>query len=131
MADKIIKTDRQWAADLTPEQYRVCRAKGTEAPFSGQYTDCFETGCYECVCCGSSLFSSTAKFQSSCGWPSFSESSDKNAIVYEDDVTLGMKRIEVMCARCDAHLGHVFDDGPPPTGMRYCINSVSLVLKRD
>ena len=131
MTEKLIKTEDQWAVDLTPEQYHVCRTKGTEAPFSGRYTDCYEVSTYECVCCGSTLFSSVAKFQSSCGWPSFSEPNDKQAVIYEEDVTLGMKRTEVMCSRCDAHLGHVFDDGPPPSGMRYCINSVSLVLKTD
>ncbi len=131
MADKIRKSDAQWAEQLTPEQYYICRDKGTEAPFSGSYTDCFETGTYVCVCCDSPLFLSTDKFESRCGWPSFSASCDKAALEYTTDESLMMKRTEVTCARCDAHLGHVFDDGAPPDGQRYCINSVSLILNKE
>ena len=131
MAEKIIKTENEWQQDLTREQYRVCRTKGTEAPFKGQYTNVFDPGQYECVCCGSPLFTSDSKFNTSCGWPSFYEPIDNKSIIYEDDLELGMKRTEVMCANCDSHLGHVFDDGPEPTGQRFCINSVALVLNED
>ncbi len=127
MVEKIRKSDQEWEEQLTPEQYYVCRNKGTEAPFSGRYTDVFAEGDYKCVCCENPLFTSEAKFQSSCGWPSFNAPVSQEAVIYEVDVTLGMKRTEVMCARCDAHLGHVFDDGPAPTGIRFCINSVCLV----
>ncbi|MEX2524000.1 MAG: peptide-methionine (R)-S-oxide reductase MsrB [Gammaproteobacteria bacterium] len=129
--DKVNKTDQEWREELTPEQYQVCRQKGTERAFTGEYHDCKETGTYRCVCCGRELFSSEAKFDSGTGWPSFYEPIDEGAVKTERDTSHGMVRTEVMCSACDAHLGHVFDDGPEPTGLRYCINSVSLRLDKD
>jgi peptide-methionine (R)-S-oxide reductase len=114
MADKVEKSPGEWGAELTPDQYEVCREKGTERAFTGKYWDCKEPGVYRCVCCGNELFSSTTKFDSGTGWPSF-----------------WAPRTEVTCSRCDAHLGHVFDDGPRPTGKRYCLNSVSLKLEPE
>ena len=126
MADRIEKTDDEWRADLTPEQYEVCRKKGTERPFTGKYVECKDDGIYRCVCCGNELFDSGTKFDSGTGWPSFTGPLDPARVRTEEDVSLGTRRVEVLCARCDAHLGHVFPDGPGPTGERYCMNSCSL-----
>jgi peptide-methionine (R)-S-oxide reductase len=128
MTEKVAKTDQEWREQLTPEQYRVVRLKGTERPFSGEYYKTQDKGVYRCVACGSPLFGSEAKYDSGSGWPSFWAPVDEDAVRYEEDSSLGMRRTEVMCAACDAHLGHVFEDGPRPTGKRYCVNSVSLHL---
>ena len=131
MKEKITKTADEWLSQLTAEQFHVCRDKGTERPFSGKYHDSKEPGVYRCVCCGEPLFSSKTKFNSGTGWPSFYAPVDSEHIHTETDASHGMQRTEVLCARCDAHLGHVFADGPQPTGLRYCINSMSLELDRD
>jgi len=123
---KINKTESEWKQELTPEQFQVCRQKATEYPFTGAYCDFHEPGVYRCSCCGAQLFSSETKFDSGCGWPSFNQPVSEQAVREETDLSHGMRRVEVLCSNCDAHLGHVFPDGPPPTGLRYCINSVSL-----
>ncbi|MGI9485535.1 MAG: peptide-methionine (R)-S-oxide reductase MsrB [Geminicoccaceae bacterium] len=128
MTDKIKKSDAEWKAELTPEQYRVARLKGTERPFSGEYNDSKAEGTYVCVCCGRPLFASDTKFDSGTGWPSFYAPIDEDAVATEADHSLLMSRTEVLCSKCDAHLGHVFPDGPEPTGQRFCMNSASLNL---
>jgi peptide-methionine (R)-S-oxide reductase len=126
---KVIKADAEWRAQLTPEAFYVTRQKGTERAFTGQYWDTTTPGIYRCVCCGTPLFASDTKFDAGCGWPSYFEPLDPELIIEERDTSHGMIRTEVMCAVCDAHLGHVFPDGPPPTGLRYCINSLSLTFE--
>jgi peptide-methionine (R)-S-oxide reductase len=128
--EPIAHTEAEWRARLTPEQYRVLREKGTERPFTGILTENHETGNYHCAGCGALLFISGAKFNSGCGWPSFMLPAESKAVNEHEDGSLGMRRVEVTCARCGGHLGHVFPDGPRPTGLRYCINSASLTFER-
>jgi peptide-methionine (R)-S-oxide reductase len=129
--EKIKKAEEQWRAELTPEQYHVLREKGTERPFTGEYDHVFDSGTYHCAGCGAELFSSDAKYDSGCGWPAFSAPAAEDKVDEETDTSFGMVRTEVMCAACGGHLGHLFPDGPHPTGIRYCINSAALRLEEE
>ena len=131
MSKKVERSEAEWKELLTSDQYQVCRNKGTERPFSGEYHDCKESGIYACVGCGQELFDSQTKFESGTGWPSFYQPLDPEKVDTESDNSLFMRRTEVLCSQCDSHLGHVFEDGPAPTGLRYCLNSLSLTLKKS
>lgn len=131
MKGKVTKTEDEWRAQLSPEQFHVTREAGTERAFSGKYWDCKDSGTYKCVCCGAELFDSETKYDSGTGWPSFFKPISEDAVVTEEDRSMGVLRIEVKCGSCDAHLGHVFPDGPDPTGARYCMNSASLSLESE
>lgn len=128
MSERLRLSEEEWRQRLTPEQFEVTRRGGTERAFTGKYNDCKDPGVYRCVCCDAPLYDSETKYDSGSGWPSFWQPVSEDAVRYEEDRSLGMRRTEVLCARCDAHLGHVFPDGPPPTGIRHCINSVALRL---
>lgn len=128
LVERIVKSDEEWKRILNSDEFNVARKKGTELAFTGKYHDCHDDGIYQCVCCGTDLFDSRAKFDSGTGWPSFWEPVAQENVITKTDRSLSMVRTEVLCARCHAHLGHVFDDGPPPTGLRYCMNSTSLDL---
>ncbi len=130
MQSKTSKTEKEWKETLTPQQYHVLREKGTESPFTGEYWNTKDEGVYKCAACGAELFSSDTKFDSDCGWPSFYDVINNKKIITKNDYSFGMHRVEVMCAACGGHLGHIFDDGPNPTGQRYCINSISLKLEK-
>ena len=127
---QVNKSEEEWKKQLTPEQYEVLRLKGTERAFTGKFESKWDSGIYVCAACGNELFNSNSKFDAGCGWPSFYEALDKSKVIEKKDISHGMVRIEIMCANCGGHLGHVFDDGPKPTGLRYCINSVSLDFKK-
>ena len=129
--EKLVRSDREWRQQLTREQYHITRRKGTELPFTGALNDCKAAGVFHCVCCGEALFQSEAKYDSGSGWPSFHSPASAGALEVERDTSLGMLREEVLCSRCDAHLGHVFPDGPKPTGLRYCINSAALEFRPE
>jgi peptide-methionine (R)-S-oxide reductase len=131
LSNRVEKSNAEWKAELSPEAYRVLREKGTERPFSGEYDHVFESGTYHCAGCGAELFQSDSKYDSGCGWPAFSAPAGAEAVEEETDTTHGMVRTEVMCAACGGHLGHVFEDGPQPTGLRYCINSAALNLQES
>ena len=131
MPDKKNLSDQHWKEKLTSEQYEICRNKGTEPPFSGEYLNTKTTGTYHCLCCGNALFHSENKFDSGTGWPSFWDPIDVQSVITQEDLSMSVVRTEVLCKQCDSHLGHVFEDGPQPTGLRYCINSVSLKLEED
>lgn len=128
---RVEKSDAEWRAQLTPEQFRITREHGTEAPHSGALCSIHDAGIYNCVCCDTPLFDSTIKFDSSSGWPSFTQPIKQNAIKYHKDSSFGMVRVEVLCNTCDGHLGHIFPDGPKPSGLRYCVNSASIALEKD
>ena len=130
MSEKILKNDEEWQLQLSPDQFRICRQKGTEPAFSGTYWNSKENGIYSCVCCSNDLFDSSSKFDSGTGWPSFFKPINPEHVATKEDSSLFMKRTEVICNKCDSHLGHVFPDGPQPTGLRFCINSASLELKK-
>ena len=131
MLDRKNLSQQEWKEKLTPEQYEICRNKGTEPPFSGEYLNTKNTGTYYCLCCGNALFNSEKKFDSGTGWPSFWDPIDVQSVSTQEDLSMSVVRTEVLCKQCDSHLGHVFEDGPQPTGLRYCINPVSLKLEED